>query len=69
MKTKQFVTDPGVRLFATLSLDLGYAFTPARREIRVTMEFGDTEIRASAIDVYSGNAIKTKFDFVDEKLQ
>lgn len=35
----QFVTDPGVRLFATLSLDLGFSCAPkSRREIRVTME-------------------------------
>ena len=63
----QFVTDPGVRLFATLSLDLGFTCAPkSRREIRVTMEFGDTEIRASAVDVLSGNSIKASFDFVDD---
>ena len=64
----QFVTDPGVRLFATLSLDLGFTYAAkTRREIRVTMEFGDTEIRASAIDVFSGNTIKASFDFLDDK--
>lgn len=64
------MTDPGVRMFATLSLELGFSYLPkARREIRVTMEFGDTEIRASAVDVLSGNSIKATFDFLDDKLQ
>ncbi|KZS11166.1 putative Dynactin subunit 1 [Daphnia magna] len=66
----QFVTDPGVRMFATLSLDLGFNYAvKTRREIRVTMEFGDTEIRASAVDVFSGNTIKASFDFLDDKSQ
>ncbi len=97
------MTDPGVRLFATLSLDLGFTCVPkSKREIRVTMEvytkiykknsysytscvngpltnytfcvlsyfkFGDTEIRATAVDVVSGNIIKATFDFLDEKPQ
>ena len=62
----QFVTDSGVCKFATLSLDL-VKLPPldARREIRVTMEFGDTEIRATAVDMLSGRSIKTSFDFFD----
>ena len=62
------MTDPGVRMFATLSLDLGFTCAPkSRREIRVTMEFGDTEIRASAVDVMTGNVIKATFDFLDDQ--
>ena len=62
----QFVTDAGVRKFATLSLDLmKLPVIHDRREIRVTMEFGDTEIRATAVDVQSGKSINTAFDFFD----
>ena len=62
----QFVTDPGVRKFATLSLDLiELPALDARREIRATMEFGGTEIRATAVDLQSGKSIRTSFDFFD----
>lgn len=56
---------------ATLSLDLALSDSSkrdanSRREIRVTMEFGDTEIRATAVDIGSGNSIKALFNFLDE---
>ena len=72
----QFVTDPGVQHCATLSLTLTptadqsgvrsaeRAKIRTRRLIRVTMEFGDTEIRASALDVAAGNLIQASFDFL-----
>ncbi|XP_070288294.1 heat shock 70 kDa protein 12A isoform X4 [Myotis yumanensis] len=62
-----FITDPGVRKCGTLRLDLtGTGGTaPARREIQTLMQFGDTEIKAMAIDVATSKSVKVGIDFLN----
>ncbi|KAI2654284.1 Heat shock 70 kDa protein 12A [Labeo rohita] len=53
-----FITDPGVRKCGTLKLDVSGTESPAaRREIQTLMQFGDTEIRAMAVDVATSRSI------------
>uniref|UniRef100_A0A3B3QHL1 Heat shock protein 12B n=1 Tax=Paramormyrops kingsleyae TaxID=1676925 RepID=A0A3B3QHL1_9TELE len=40
-----YITDPSVRKCGAITLDLPEASGPERREIRATMQFGDTEIK------------------------
>ena len=35
-----------------------------RREITVHMKFGDTEVKASAVDHITGKCVKTNIDFM-----
>ncbi|XP_059517518.1 heat shock 70 kDa protein 12A isoform X4 [Myotis daubentonii] len=62
-----FITDPGVRKCGTLRLDLtGTGGTaPARREIQTLMQFGDTEIKAMAVDVATSKSVKVGIDFLN----
>ncbi|KAK1333442.1 hypothetical protein QTO34_005826 [Cnephaeus nilssonii] len=63
-----FITDPGVRKCGTLRLDLtgtGGTAAPARREIQTLMQFGDTEIKAMAIDVATSKSVKVGIDFLN----
>ncbi|EPY82157.1 HSPA12B-like protein [Camelus ferus] len=56
-----FITDPGVKKCGTLRLDLtgtSGAAVPARREIQTLMQFGDTEIKATAIDIATSKSVK-----------
>ncbi|CAG6018199.1 unnamed protein product, partial [Menidia menidia] len=49
-----FISEPGVRKCGTLRLDVsGTASAAPRREIQTLMQFGDTEIRAMAVDIKS----------------
>ncbi|XP_034041118.1 heat shock 70 kDa protein 12A isoform X1 [Thalassophryne amazonica] len=60
-----FITEPGVRKCGTLRLDVsGTESTAARREIQTLMQFGDTEIRAMAVDVSTGRTVKASIDFL-----
>uniref|UniRef100_A0A8B9JQE0 Heat shock protein family A (Hsp70) member 12B n=1 Tax=Astyanax mexicanus TaxID=7994 RepID=A0A8B9JQE0_ASTMX len=70
--------DPGVRKCGAITLDLpepgavaasssstngnGAAFE--RREIRATMQFGDTEIKVTAVDVLTGRQVRASIDFL-----
>nr|XP_035952182.1 heat shock 70 kDa protein 12A isoform X1 [Halichoerus grypus] len=63
-----FITDPGVKKCGTLRLDLtGTSSTavPARREIQTLMQFGDTEIKATAIDIATSKSVKVGIDFLN----
>ncbi|XP_017277221.1 heat shock 70 kDa protein 12A isoform X3 [Kryptolebias marmoratus] len=60
-----FISQPGVRKCGTLRLDVsGTESTAARREIQTLMQFGDTEIRAMAVDVSTGRTVKASIDFL-----
>ncbi|KAK3566914.1 hypothetical protein QTP86_004937 [Hemibagrus guttatus] len=70
-----YITDPGVRKCGTITLDLPEPETGAinssingaeleRREIRATMQFGDTEIKVTAIDMATGRQVKASIDFL-----
>ncbi|XP_056623863.1 heat shock 70 kDa protein 12A isoform X3 [Triplophysa dalaica] len=62
-----FITDPGVKKCGTLKLDVSGTESPvARREIQTLMQFGDTEIRAMAIDVATSRTVKASIDFLSQ---
>ncbi|KAG9344618.1 hypothetical protein JZ751_011290 [Albula glossodonta] len=62
-----FISDPGVRKCGTLRLDVSGTESPAaRREIQTLMQFGDTEIRAMAIDVATSRTVKASIDFLSQ---
>ncbi|XP_071758023.1 heat shock 70 kDa protein 12A isoform X1 [Centroberyx gerrardi] len=60
-----FISEPGVRKCGTLRLDVsGTESTAPRREIQTLMQFGDTEIRAMAVDVATARTVKASIDFL-----
>ncbi|KAI1888360.1 hypothetical protein AGOR_G00184200 [Albula goreensis] len=63
-----YITDPGVRKCGAITLDLPDPGpgTPAnqRREIRATMQFGDTEIKVTAVDVATNRSVRAAIDFL-----
>lgn len=72
-----YITDPGVRKCGAITLDLlesgsttacagddGKAAAFERREIRTTMQFGDTEIKVTAVDVATGKLVRASIDFL-----
>ncbi|CAB1343548.1 unnamed protein product, partial [Coregonus sp. 'balchen'] len=62
-----FISEPGVRKCGTLRLDVtGTESTAARREIQTHMQFGDTEIRAMAVDVATSRTVKASIDFLTQ---
>ncbi|XP_026880385.2 heat shock 70 kDa protein 12A isoform X3 [Electrophorus electricus] len=62
-----FISDAGVRKCGTLRLDVSGTESPAaRREIQTLMQFGDTEIRAMAIDVATSRSVKASIDFLSQ---
>lgn len=64
----QFITDKGVKKCGQLVLDLtderGQPL-PKRREIQTRFVFGDTEIKASALDVATGKCVRASIDFLN----
>nr|DBA29543.1 TPA: hypothetical protein GDO54_009765 [Pyxicephalus adspersus] len=61
-----YITDPGVRKCGTINLDLpdindGKTF---RREIKASMQFGDTEIKVTAMDVKTSKVVRASIDFL-----
>uniref|UniRef100_A0AAR2KAI9 Heat shock protein 12B n=1 Tax=Pygocentrus nattereri TaxID=42514 RepID=A0AAR2KAI9_PYGNA len=58
-----YITDPGVRKCGAITLDLPEPGA-ARREIRATMQFGDTEIKVMAVDVLTGRQVRASIDFL-----
>ncbi|XP_022080725.1 uncharacterized protein LOC110973860 isoform X2 [Acanthaster planci] len=66
-----FITDRGVHKCGTLHIDVSDAppsgASPAkRRELQLTMQFGDTEIKVSALDVPTGKCVKANIDFLSK---
>ncbi|XP_042289432.1 heat shock 70 kDa protein 12A isoform X3 [Thunnus albacares] len=60
-----FISEHGVKKCGTLRLDVsGTESTAPRREIQTLMQFGDTEIRAMAVDVSTGRTVKASIDFL-----
>lgn len=71
-----YITDPGVRKCGTITLDLPEPLplpgavggagggVPERREIRATMQFGDTEIKVTAVDIMSNRSVRASIDFL-----
>ncbi|XP_062849355.1 heat shock 70 kDa protein 12B [Trichomycterus rosablanca] len=69
-----YITDPGVRKCGTITLDLPESGAGAvsgvneaaleRREIQATMQFGDTEIKVTAVDMATGKQIRASIDFL-----
>ncbi|NWX94587.1 HS12B protein, partial [Nothoprocta pentlandii] len=63
-----YITDPGVRKCGTISLELDGADEAGgargRREIRATMQFGDTEIKVTAVDVRTAKTVRATIDFL-----
>ncbi|XP_059803910.1 heat shock 70 kDa protein 12A isoform X2 [Hypanus sabinus] len=62
-----FITDASVKKCGTLRLDLtGTDSTslPTRREIQTLMQFGDTEIKAMAVDITTSKCVKAGIDFL-----
>ena len=60
----QFVTDPGMKKLGSVMVVSPDTWRGKNREIEVSMEFGWTEITATARDVSSGNVTQTKIDFL-----
>ncbi|RXM32634.1 Heat shock 70 kDa protein 12A [Acipenser ruthenus] len=63
-----FITDPGVKKCGTLRLDLTGtepSSVPARREIQTRLQFGDTEIKAMALDIATSRCVKAGIDFLN----
>lgn len=68
-KQFQFITDEGVELCGTLSLSLDPLPRGQKneaREIQAKMLFGDTEIKATAIDVATKQTVKVYVNFMNE---
>uniref|UniRef100_A0A6Q2WWS0 Heat shock protein 12B n=1 Tax=Esox lucius TaxID=8010 RepID=A0A6Q2WWS0_ESOLU len=64
-----YISDPGVRKCGAITLDLPEALPGTvagveRREIRATMQFGDTEIKVMAVDVASERTVRATIDFL-----
>uniref|UniRef100_A0A3Q2CMI3 Heat shock protein 12B n=1 Tax=Cyprinodon variegatus TaxID=28743 RepID=A0A3Q2CMI3_CYPVA len=73
-----YISDPGVRKCGTITLDLpepsappgavggagAVVAGPERREIRATMQFGDTEIKVTAVDIMSNRSVRASIDFL-----
>ncbi|MGH0175815.1 UNVERIFIED_CONTAM: hypothetical protein FKN15_071679 [Acipenser sinensis] len=63
-----FITDPGVKKCGTLRLDLTGtepSSVPARREIQTRLQFGDTEIKAMALDIATSRCVKASINFLN----
>ena len=73
-----FITDKGVRLCGTLCLDLvnntydqisdrngKRNAIHERREIRASMQFGDTEIKVTAFDTRTNRSVNASIDFLN----
>uniref|UniRef100_A0A4W5M2P6 Uncharacterized protein n=1 Tax=Hucho hucho TaxID=62062 RepID=A0A4W5M2P6_9TELE len=64
-----YISDPGVRKCGAITLDLpealpGTVAGAERREIRATMQFGDTEIKVMAVDMATNQTVRAVIDFL-----
>ena len=61
-----FITDHGVSKCGTLELELpAKDENGTKREIQTRMQFGETEIKVSALDVCTGTHVQAKIDFLN----
>ncbi|XP_072434247.1 heat shock 70 kDa protein 12B-like isoform X3 [Chiloscyllium punctatum] len=64
----QYISDPAARKCGTVSLDLSETDSSPkqrrRREIRTSMQFGDTELRVTALDVATSQSVRASIDFL-----
>lgn len=62
----RFITDDQVRKCGTLTINLGGKHkNTKRRELQLSMQFGDTEMRVDALDVSTGKKVEAKVDFLN----
>nr|AWS31939.1 heat shock protein A12 [Apostichopus japonicus] len=63
----RFITDDQVRQCGTLTIDLRSQNKPAtrRRELQLSMHFGETEMRVDALDVTTGKKVEARVDFLN----
>ncbi|CAH2299278.1 heat shock 70 kDa 12B [Pelobates cultripes] len=63
-----YITDPGVRKCGTINLELPDINESnskiSRREIRASMQFGDTEIKVTAMDIKTSKIVRAAIDFL-----
>ncbi|XP_053314045.1 heat shock 70 kDa protein 12B [Spea bombifrons] len=63
-----YITDPGVRKCGTINLELPDVDESdakiSRREIKASMQFGDTEIKVAAMDVKTSKTVRAAIDFL-----
>uniref|UniRef100_A0A8B9Q0A4 Heat shock protein family A (Hsp70) member 12B n=1 Tax=Apteryx owenii TaxID=8824 RepID=A0A8B9Q0A4_APTOW len=64
-----YITDAGVRKCGTISLELddvdeAGGAKRSRREIRASMQFGDTEIKVTAMDIRTSKTVRATIDFL-----
>lgn len=61
-----FITDEAVRKCGTLTIDLRGSYKgPKRRELQLSMQFGDTEVKVDALDVATGKKVEARVDFLN----
>ncbi len=60
-----FVSDPGCYRVGELRLDMPDTTGGKRRELRMSMIFGDTEISVEAVDMTSGQTARASIDFLN----
>ena len=62
------MTDSDVQLCGTLRLDVNPCGAEIEtHQVQVRMKFGDTEFKATAMDMTSGNAVSASVDFFTDK--
>uniref|UniRef100_A0A8C5W9X6 Heat shock protein family A (Hsp70) member 12B n=1 Tax=Leptobrachium leishanense TaxID=445787 RepID=A0A8C5W9X6_9ANUR len=63
-----YITDPGVRKCGAINLELpdinDSNSKMSRREIKASMQFGDTEIKVTAMDIKSSKMVRAAIDFL-----
>lgn len=61
-----FTSDPGVRRYGELYLEMPDVTGGKSRELQATMMFGDTEIKVEALDLTSGKTAYANIDFLNK---
>ncbi|XP_065560751.1 uncharacterized protein LOC136027422 [Artemia franciscana] len=67
---QKYITEPNVRRLATMRMELtqGKHSGKRARELQVALEFGDTEVKASAIEVSTGKSVNVRMDFLQSDI-
>ncbi|XP_043084952.1 heat shock 70 kDa protein 12A-like [Puntigrus tetrazona] len=64
----KFVDEWGVEETGSLSVNIPIADKDAKRQVRLEIKFGSTEMQATATDLGSGETRTTKLDFMSEQI-